>query len=1076
MRATVRRPVRAMTRVLGRSTKTGRHGTRANTVEDYGTLVETASEHLEEGTEIVLLRSSNSQRGGHPSEVLRSSRSSVSLEPAAAVDPAWPVYSMERIMRQILLICAAYIVGAKRPDWLLTVAKATEFVLTGWGTCVLILSLAYIQKRLASASRELAPPLADEHIPLLDNKQQTTGAFMPEEADENDIEVAIEKDRSMEEAPATPVGEITSFPLSHPALDCLYIIDPVSGKRIMANSEEPARISSEWFDMDMLVLIRTPDVDDPSTIGGTASNNKVVNYLRGKQRRFEFQWRVKLKKVPKDKALYFACELNEPIKMGLIQRAFVGAAMAFVKSSNPSFHYSILGSKDRPTNGKWEKAHMSFTVEEGLDRLVVTKPGETPPPLGESIYEDPESMKRRLKGIPVDWNTEDTYTLAVYSSYVDFLDWKVINLPGIRPFGLKSVLGSQSIGFTLYMIDKKKLSDKHYRSDLTTVLDIELSNNEKASWGPVAKKWASAQQRMQALSPKSTEKLIGDISPRAIQFSGSGDGFKGEDIEDLEEVDEDAETAAELGEGIYLRSGDSVVLREFVEVEGEDLSPCSVANGGGFAILQDQDTCIVIKKVARSKRNRLIKSGDTVMFKMIQKSVEKTETRYLTIHRGWYLKWVLTPPTKNGSFVIDIVEEEDKEDRPGETESSFLTLGGSFKLRHKRWSNYHVGVAADPSITYGGRMLGLFNPKSNNDGYNAGEQYDSDEGEGAELDGDLDVNLRKGWMKPLVLSAHDPGSLKHLKSLSPSPKGNSTFTFTDGGENSSEHPNSFPPDRLIFSSEHSQVDVPAWIEMMNRTERVRQLTYVVRVMHRKPAVHDEGEMADSRPVKERSSFVKLRTGRELAKIMAIGKKSRSEYRRMERPDSAFTETKHSPSRPHRNTTREGISILPNLESYPSLSPTARESNVVQPELPLELKNELDEGSVDSNGNEAVDERYEEEENYGIYGDGGESESESDHEQEEKKRNRRAGQKGKAIMGKVAKTAKSATVGTTKLAAKTGKLTGKVAVGAALGTVKAAKGVVAPISRKSKKPPKSEPKVKREKGKGLRVHKEVSKTM
>jgi hypothetical protein len=40
---------------------------------------------------------------------------------------------------------------------------------------------------------------------------------------------------------------------------------------------------------------------------------------------------------------------------------------------------------------------MSFLVEDGLNRLVVTKPGETKPKLRGVIEEDAESMKRHKK-------------------------------------------------------------------------------------------------------------------------------------------------------------------------------------------------------------------------------------------------------------------------------------------------------------------------------------------------------------------------------------------------------------------------------------------------------------------------------------------------------------------------------------------------------------------------------------------------------------------------------------------------------------------------------------------------------
>jgi hypothetical protein len=78
--------------------------------------------------------------------------------------------------------------------------------------------------------------------------------------------------------------------------------------------------------------------------------------------------------------------------MGIIQRAFVGAAMAFVKTTNNNFHYSIQGSK-KSQDSKYEKPHMSFSVEDGSNRVVVTRPGETIPKLGGAIEEDAESIK-----------------------------------------------------------------------------------------------------------------------------------------------------------------------------------------------------------------------------------------------------------------------------------------------------------------------------------------------------------------------------------------------------------------------------------------------------------------------------------------------------------------------------------------------------------------------------------------------------------------------------------------------------------------------------------------------------------
>jgi hypothetical protein len=62
-------------------------------------------------------------------------------------------------------------------------------------------------------------------------------------------------------------------------------------------------------------------------------------------------------------------------------------------------------------------------------------------------------------------------------------------------------------------------------------------------------------------------------------------------------------------------------------------------------------------------------------------------------------------------------------------------------------------------------------------------------------------------------------------------------------------------------AENFQVDVPIWIETMNRTERSRQLAYVVRVLVDEPLDREEDSP---------KSFIRLRTGGDLAGIMRLG--------------------------------------------------------------------------------------------------------------------------------------------------------------------------------------------------------------
>ncbi|CAB9508403.1 expressed unknown protein [Seminavis robusta] len=835
----------------------------------------------------------------------------------------WVVFRLERYLRQITLVLAAFIVGSFKAEWRVFVWKALEYALVAWGTCGVLWFMAMtstppttagVRPRQLFAGRRLAPrggaatpdttagkkskietvttdpgsaggeaatvktgdstgPYIDDDRPKARGVEPRAGAanddelaiLLPEKAqtqvDEVDTSKKKRSKRTPKKKPSDDGGEAPSTQgavMPHAALNPFYTIDTTTGERVIPNSSSPHSISNDWFDMTMMVLIRTPDVDDPAHPKGNEENEAVCNYMRDKQRRFEFQYQLKLKKLPENQKIYFAAELEEPVKMGIIQRAFVGAAMAFIKSTNNSFHYSMAGSKEDP-DGRWEKPHMSFPVEMSMDRVVVTKAGDAPPTLGDVIYEDPESIKARKKGGPVDWNLEDTYTMALWTAYVDFLEWKVINLPGIRPFELNKVIGPQPILLTLYLIPVDRSAEKHYRRDITQVVELELCNTDTGLLGEFARKWA-AKQKNQPITPRSedTHSTAGELLGDETEYDAA-----------------DAATAAELGEGMYLRSGDSVVLRESGADNDENENPCFVTNGAGFAVLAEgvsSASTIVMQKARRKSvrsraRSELIKSGDTVSVRLVTKgrNRDETEIRYLSIHRGWWLKWVSTPPKKNGFFTIFTHETEfadhDNDELPSsETQSQYLTFGGSFWLRHKRWSQYSVGSSSEGSATYGGRVLGLFQPLKGASQGGAEMSYNSD-------DEDLSLTDGKGkrrWMKPLQLRAYE-ASQASMASVPGLAKIGSE-------EQPSEEPQSGERPKLVFSNEDSRLDVPAWVEVMNRTERIRQLAYAVRV---EPSSNSSSEESVSTLEPLCKPFVRLRTGRDLAEIMRVGLSWRS---------------------------------------------------------------------------------------------------------------------------------------------------------------------------------------------------------
>jgi hypothetical protein len=47
------------------------------------------------------------------------------------------------------------------------------------------------------------------------------------------------------------------------------VMNACTGERITPNVSEPFHLSSEWLEMDMMAMIWTPDVDNPSVTPGT---------------------------------------------------------------------------------------------------------------------------------------------------------------------------------------------------------------------------------------------------------------------------------------------------------------------------------------------------------------------------------------------------------------------------------------------------------------------------------------------------------------------------------------------------------------------------------------------------------------------------------------------------------------------------------------------------------------------------------------------------------------------------------------------------------------------------------------
>jgi hypothetical protein len=230
-------------------------------------------------------------------------------------------------------------------------------------------------------------------------------------------------------SPSTTPSDSADEPNIHAGqnscLKKMCVVDVDSITEIVPNSK-PIKIDNECFTGEIMLLIRTPDVDDVKEMAPAGEIPKrVSSYFKNYKRRFEFQFQIKLKKAPTG-PLFLGCEVEDMIKISRWTKGLAGVLLAVIRRINSGFHYSwgIEKAKvdsDAIAEGEYENTHLSFPVEASMDRIVITKAGDTPPELWHELKETDQSVKRRRKlgAGSVDWNLDDTYTMCLWNAYCD---------------------------------------------------------------------------------------------------------------------------------------------------------------------------------------------------------------------------------------------------------------------------------------------------------------------------------------------------------------------------------------------------------------------------------------------------------------------------------------------------------------------------------------------------------------------------------------------------------------------------------------------------------------------------------
>ena len=749
-------------------------------------------------------------------------------------DLAQIVQTLERTIRQVVLYCIIFIAGAKSPpDIIPKIGKLLELSTVAWGTCLLIFGLGWLQSRKHNDNVLLIP--RQSIIPLAVSSL-------------SDAETPVKVDLHSSVGEDEDAAVLSSHQKQHSCFDNLYIM--LGPKQRVYPNIVATNFDNELFHGRMLLMFRTPDVDEGIM---QPSENPMVSYFRGKQRRFEFQWQFKLKKIPEGD-VFFSAELDEPIHFGVIQRALTNTALKFVKKMNQGFSYFISESQNYPS-------YLSFPVSTSMDRLTASKPGQPLPELGKEIIEDKSAMKERKKGRKVEWNVDDVYTMSLWSAYFDWADWQLMNFPGIPKLDVTSVAGIQPIKLNLYTTPGVSGSVAGKDVNRHIISSIEVSNTVKSTLGKNAKEWVKTGDKSDQISKielpdldleeKSADLANLDVPETFEEDSEDSlsDGDTSDDDDEEEDINEeeiDEALDANIDDAVeYLLSGVPVSLQETL---GSYLSI-----GGGYAVLQSSPTnSIVLEKIntkkkftkqANSKQNLslIIRSGDIVRVKLVDASTRGV--KYLSLHRGWWLRWRSSKPQKNGSFYIRTNND---------IGSTLIKLGSPFSLQSRKWSRFNVGAMQSSSAKFGGRMLGL---------YKADPTVDLLEPE--EID-DIDIPQNVGMENKITPLSFFADYFNASHALSPEktkrvPESNRLDIDIVEGDNLFEENQD-----VAFLRRRYDIDVPVYIEMMNRTNRTKQRVYAVRAKeYTSTETNEEGLLTGQ-------VTMKLRTGHALASTLRLG--------------------------------------------------------------------------------------------------------------------------------------------------------------------------------------------------------------
>lgn len=199
------------------------------------------------------------------------------------------------------------------------------------------------------------------------------------------------------------------------------------------NPKYPMPFETEYFRGVMMLLVRTNPVDP-----------LYKKFFENPKKNFEFQVQGKFLTQPKGD-IFAGAESTTKLELGIIPRSIAKAVLNFLSSFIPKLQSSFGDSQTAPD---FQYPHVVAPMFICLERVVVTPPDQSPPPMGVPFVEDAEYCKIRKKFrtvVDANIDLESTYSFSVSTSNLDLLKWQAVGIPMVRPVDLRPFIGDSPI-------------------------------------------------------------------------------------------------------------------------------------------------------------------------------------------------------------------------------------------------------------------------------------------------------------------------------------------------------------------------------------------------------------------------------------------------------------------------------------------------------------------------------------------------------------------------------------------------------------------------------------------------------